>query len=70
MFRVSGKGNRKFVDPIENLAHVEEGSDVKMKKVSLKLEDADKKAPLMSRPVHISDFSKYVLRRNILSCYL
>ena len=45
------------MDPIENMA-AEEGAGVQMKKVSLKLSEADKKAPLMSRPVHISDFSK------------
>ena len=56
--RVSGK-KLGFVDPIENMA-AEEGSGVPMNKVSLKLSEADKKAPLMSRPVHISDFSKYV----------
>eukprot|EP00116_Pleurobrachia_bachei_P018845 sb/3479107/ len=46
-----------FVGPIENPVAMEEGG-VKMTKVSLKLQESEKKAPLMSRPVHISDFSK------------
>ncbi|XP_063680025.1 uncharacterized protein LOC134815420 [Bolinopsis microptera] len=59
------RGEKGFMDPIENMA-AEEGTGVQMKKVSLKLSEADKKAPLMSRPVHISDFSKYydLLTRN------
>ena len=52
------RSEKEFQDPIENMAAAEEGTGVQMKTVSLKLSEADKKAPLMSRPVHISDFSK------------
>ncbi|KAL5258468.1 hypothetical protein ACHWQZ_G009090 [Mnemiopsis leidyi] len=60
------RSEKHFQDPIENMAAAEEGTGVQMKKVTLKLSEADKKAPLMSRPVHISDFSKYydLLTRN------